>query len=112
MKKHVYNVKTGVSEIVDLTEAEKTANLDGFSSLEEKATARKLEKIKNLRLARLQKTDWMSYSDVTMPSYIKTWRQTLRDLPQNNTTDSQYNTLLAKDSNGNLTNSVWTQPTS
>ena len=97
---------------VDLTEAEKTANLDGFSSLEEKATARKLEKIKNLRLARLQKTDWMSYSDVTMPSYIKTWRQTLRDLPQNNTTDSQYNTLLAKDSNGNLTNSVWTQPTS
>jgi len=112
MKKFVYDLKTGLSETVDISEDERIANLDGFSSLEEKVTARKLEKIKNLRLARLQKTDWMSYSDVTMPSYIKTWRQTLRDLPQNNTTDSQYNTLLAKDSNGNLTNSVWTQPTS
>ena len=54
----------------------------------------------------------MATSDYTMPSYIKTWRQTLRDLPQNNTSESQYDTLLAVDSDGKLTNSVWTQPTS
>ncbi len=53
----------------------------------------------------------MSCSDVAMPDYIKTWRQTLRDLPQNNTTESQYDTLLAKDADGNLTNSIWKQPT-
>ena len=53
----------------------------------------------------------MANSDYTMPDYIKTWRQTLRDLPQNNTTESQYDTLLARDDDGNLTNSVWTQPT-
>jgi hypothetical protein len=52
----------------------------------------------------------MANSDYTMPSYIKTWRQTLRDLPQNNTTESQYDTLLATDADGNLTNSVWKQP--
>ena len=46
-----------------------------------------------------------------MPDYIKTWSQVLRDLPQNNTTESQYDTLLTKDTDGNLTNSVWTQPT-
>jgi hypothetical protein len=46
-----------------------------------------------------------------MPDYIKTWRQTLRDLPQNNTTESQYDALLAKDGDGKLTNSVWKQPT-
>ena len=76
-----------------------------------KANDRKLEVIKQLRLDRLQSTDYMANSDVTMPDYIKTWRQTLRDLPQNNTTESQYDTLLARDADGNLTNSVWTQPT-
>tara|TARA_R100000995_G_C3402614_1_gene85602 strand:+ start:248 stop:574 length:327 start_codon:yes stop_codon:yes gene_type:complete len=72
---------------------------------------RKLNRIKRLRLQKLKQTDWMSNSDYTMPSYIKTWRQTLRDLPQNNTSESQYDALLTKDSNGKLTNSVWTQPT-
>ena len=71
----------------------------------------KLQSIKEMRLIRLRETDYMANSDVTMPDYIKTWRQTLRDLPQNNTTESQYDTLLARDADGNLTNSVWTQPT-
>tara|TARA_Y100000356_G_C11197830_1_gene255936 strand:- start:25 stop:348 length:324 start_codon:yes stop_codon:yes gene_type:complete len=71
----------------------------------------KLQTIKDMRKVRLESTDWMSFGDVTMPDYIKTWRQTLRDLPQNNTTESQYDTLLAKDSDGKFTNSVWTQPT-
>ena len=72
---------------------------------------RQLEEIKELRLERLQATDYMANSDVTMPDYIKTWRQTLRDLPQNNTNESQYDTLLTEDADGNLTNSVWAQPT-
>ena len=42
MKKFVYDIKTGLGETVDLTEAERIANLGGFSSLEEKAIARKL----------------------------------------------------------------------
>ena len=54
----------------------------------------------------------MASSDVTMPDYIKTWRQTLRDLPQNNTSESQYDTLLERKADGSLKNSVWTQPTS
>jgi len=72
----------------------------------------KLSAIKSIRREKLEATDWMSNEDVTMPDYIKTWRQTLRDLPQNNTSKSQYDTLLAKDSNDKLTHSVWTQPTS
>ena len=79
---------------------------------EANSDASKLKQIKEIRLQKLQETDWMSASDFTMPSYIKTWRQTLRDLPQNNTSESQYDALLTKDSNGKLTNSVWTQPTS
>jgi len=72
---------------------------------------RQLANIRELRNRKLSETDYLANSDVTMPDYIKTWRQTLRDLPQNNTTESQYDTLLAKDTDGNLTNSVWTQPT-
>ena len=72
---------------------------------------RKLQLIKDLRKDRLLATDWMSNSDVTMPDYIKTWRQTLRDLPQNNTTESQYDTLLERNADGSLKNSVWKQPT-
>ena len=74
--------------------------------------ARKLESVKQIRLIKLQATDWMSASDVTMPSYIKTWRQTLRDLPANHTNENAYDLLLARDSDDELSHSVWTQPTS
>mgnify|MGYP000179798651 CR=1 FL=1 len=57
-------------------------------------------------------TDYLANSDVTMPDYIKTWRQTLRDLPANHTDEDAYDLLLARDSDGKLTHSVWTQPTS
>ena len=73
--------------------------------------ALKLADIRKHRNRKLAETDYLALSDVTMNDAVKTWRQTLRDLPQNNTTESQYDTLLAKDADGNLTNSVWTQPT-
>jgi len=74
------------------------------------SASRKLAEIKQIRLEKLQETDYMANSDVTMPSYIKTWRQTLRDLPQNNTTESQYDALLERNADGSLKNSVWAQP--
>ena len=74
--------------------------------------ANKLKEIKFNRLQKLQATDWYSNSDVTMPDYIKTWRQTLRDLPANHTDEDAYDLLLARNSDGELTHSVWTQPTS
>ena len=92
--------------------AQEQANYDARQKRWADASAsRKLARIKFLRKIRLEATDYMANSDVTMPSYIKTWRQTLRDLPQNNTSESQYDTLLTEDADGNLTNSVWTQPT-
>jgi len=70
----------------------------------------KLKQIKNIRLEKLIETDWYSNSDVTMPDNIKTWRQSLRDIPQDYTTESQYDLLLAKDSDGKLTHSIWSKP--
>ncbi len=80
-------------------------------ALNDSIVSNKLKLIKELREQRLKTTDYMANSDVAMPDYIKTWRQTLRDLPQNNTTESQYDTLLEENADGSLKNSVWTQPT-
>ena len=71
---------------------------------------RQLAEIRKIRNQKLSETDYLAMSDVTMPDNIKTWRQSLRDLPQNNTTEEQYDALLARDSDGNLTNSIWSKP--
>ena len=60
-----------------------------------------------MRLQKLEETDWYSNSDVTMPDNIKTWRQSLRDIPQDFSTEEQYDLLLARDSDGNLTHTIW-----
>ena len=107
-KKIIHDVATGETSVVDYT-AEEQAVYDDYNSTE-KVAARKLEQIKKIRLEKLQETDYLANSDVTMPDNIKTWRQSLRDLPQNNTTEEQYDALLARDSDGNLTNSIWSKP--
>ena len=71
---------------------------------------RQLAEIRKIRNRKLSETDYFANSDVTMPDYIKTWRQSLRDIPANNDS-SKYDDLLARDSDGNLTHSIWTQPT-
>ena len=71
---------------------------------------RKLAEIREIRNQKLFETDYLALSDNTMPDNIKTWRQSLRDLPQNNTTESEYDALLARDDDGNLTNAIWSKP--
>ena len=96
----------------DMTSDEQAEHDNRITEREASKTQRQLEEIKETRLEKLMSTDYMAFSDVTMPDYIKTWRQTLRDLPANHTDEDAYDLLLARDSNGKLTHSVWTQPTS
>ena len=107
MTKIVDNV-VGLRDMTTEEQAQYDKDLAEWNS---KSADRKLSKVRLYRNRRLKQTDYLANSDVTMPDYIKTWRQVLRDLPQNNTTETQYDTLLTKDTDGNLTNSVWTQPT-
>ena len=44
---------------------------------------RQLAEIRKIRNRKLFETDYMANSDYTMPDYIKTWRQSLRDIPAN-----------------------------
>ena len=104
-------MKTWINgEIVDLS-ADEIAKIEAERKEWNDASAtRKLAKIKKIRLQKLSETDYLALSDNTMPDNIKTWRQSLRDLPQNNTTESEYDALLARDDNGNLTNAIWSKP--
>ena len=94
----------------DMTTAEQLEYDNRIAEENAKLPQYKLEKIRELRNNKLIETDYLAMSDNTMPDNIKTWRQSLRDLPQNNTTEEQYDALLARDSDGNLTNSIWSKP--
>ena len=74
-----------------------------------KSSKRKLDEIKEFRLEKLQATDFMASSDYVMPDNIKTWRQSLRDIPQDYS-EADYDDLLARDEQGNLTHTVWEKP--
>jgi hypothetical protein len=79
----------------------------------EKSNEKKLNKIKKLRNQRLKETDYMANSDYTMPENIKTWRQSLRDIPQNFTTEAEYDELLEVSGtfpNNELTHEIWRKP--
>ena len=73
----------------------------------------KLAKIRTIRNQLLQDTDWKvtmaKEKGTTLTSSFKTWRQGLRDIPSTYTTESEYDELLARDDDGNLTHSVWSE---
>jgi len=104
--KKLIHIVGGETKIVDFTVDEQKV-LDDYKAKEHE---RKLTRIKNIRLQKLIETDYLANSDVTMPDNIKTWRQSLRDIPQDFSTEEQYDSLLARDEQGNLTHSIWSKP--
>ena len=91
--------------------AEEQAEFDAQQTAwNSKSAERKLAEIKRIRLQKLQETDFYALGDVTMSDAMKTWRQSLRDIPANHTDEAAYDLLLARDASGNLTHSVWSKP--
>jgi len=101
--KYVHNIN-GVE--VPFTEAEITAR----KAEEAEATndASKLKRIKMVRLQKLQETDWWVLRG-NMTDAQTQYRQKLRDIPTDYNS-SKYDELLATDTDGILTHSVWTKP--
>ena len=104
-----YKVFSNVDGLRDMTDVEK-AQYDKDISKDPSSEEIKLNRIKNIRLEKLQETDYHALQDVSMSNEMKTWRQSLRDIPANYTTEEAYDLLLARDENGNLTHSVWSKP--
>ena len=97
-------------QLVDMTQSEIDEYNERNTLANNTRADRKLGYIKQMRLEGLIETDYLANSDVTMPDNVKTWRQTLRDLPANHTDEAAYDALLARDADDNLTHSVWSKP--
>ena len=69
---------------------------------------RQLEEIRKIRLEKLQETDWWVLRG-NMTEAQSTYRQNLRNIPQDYS-ETDYDDLLARDEQGNLTHTVWSKP--
>ena len=97
-------------QLVDMTESEIQEYNERNTAWNNASATRKLAQIKEIRLEKLIETDYLANSDVTMPDNIKTWRQSLRDIPANHTDENAYDLLLARNDAGELTHSIWSKP--
>ena len=97
----IYNNITGER---DMTDEEITAYNNGKRNASEK-----LEDIRQLRNEKLSETDYLGVSDNTMSDEMKAFRKSMRDIPQDYS-EADYDDLLARDEQGNLTHTVWEKP--
>ena len=90
--------------------AEEQADYDArMKALNDSIVPRKLEAIRKLRNEKLSETDYLAFADNTLSEEMKTYRQNLRNIPQDYSED-KYDELLKRDASNKLTHSVWTKP--
>ena len=103
-----------MSELINIINGVPTPFTDEEKAQREKdiaeynSNASKLSRIKGIRQQFLQETDWWVLRG-NMTDAQTQYRQKLRDIPADYNS-SKYEELLATDSDGNLTHSVWTKP--
>ena len=71
--------------------------------------ANQLREIRMLRNQKLEETDMYALQDVELSEDMKNYRKNLRNVPQDYS-EEQYDELLARDEQGNLTHTVWSKP--
>jgi len=104
-----YKIWDNVNGLRDAT-AEETAEIDAKEkAYTDNGANRKLAEIKQIRLNKLQETDWWVLRG-TMTDAQKDFRQNLRDIPANHTNENAYDLLLARNDAGELTHSIWSKP--
>jgi len=95
-------------KIRDLTKEEQ-ADYDAMQ-VEANSVPVKLEEVRIIRDRLLTSSDWRASSDYTMSDNWKAKRQSWRDAPANFNTSEKLDELLARDSDGNLTHTIWSKP--
>ena len=89
------------NELIEITGTELTQLEAKEQAWNDGALDRALENLRKQRNIKLSETDFYALSDVTMSSEMSTYRQDLRDLPNNYTTSDS--SELAED----LSNLIW-----
>ena len=93
----------------EATEQEKADIIARNKAWEDDKPNRQLSEIREIRNEKLSETDYLAMSDNTMSEEMKTYRQKMRDIPQDYS-EADYDDLLARDEQGNLTHTVWEKP--
>ena len=107
-KENVSNVFSN-NGVIELNDSQKQAIADEWNVWKNKSAERKLAEIRQIRNQKLQETDWLVISEQITDAQ-KTWRSNLRKIPQDFTTEDEYDLLLARDKDGNLTHNIWSKP--
>tara|TARA_R100000231_G_scaffold23323_1_gene21927 strand:+ start:323 stop:637 length:315 start_codon:yes stop_codon:yes gene_type:complete len=102
------NYKMINGQRIQLTAQEETEYQKKQTDFQNSLPQYKLKQIKNIRLQKLQETDWWVLRG-TMTNAQTTYRQNLRNIPADYSED-KYDELLARDSDGVLTHAVWSKP--
>ena len=101
------------NELIQLTTDEETKRNQEEKNWNDQNVPRKLAEVRAVRNIKLNETDWKVISakeqGTNLSTSFKNWRQSLRDIPTTYTTESEYDELLARDDDGNLTHSVWSE---
>lgn len=100
-------------ERVQLSTEEENALNERETAWENESGNRKLAEIRLIRNKKLNDTDWQvimaKEKGTNLTTSFKNWRDNLRNIPTDFTTESEYDELLARDDDGNLTHSVWSE---
>ena len=101
--------KVTINGIIRDATAEEQAIIDARETAWNNNSAnRKLNKIKKIREQKLLETDWwVLRGNITTAQ--SDYRQALRDIPSTYS-ESDYDLLLARNENGELTHTVWSKP--
>ena len=98
------------NELIQLTTDEETIRDQEEKNWSDAKTTRQLSEIRRIRNQKLSETDYLGLSDNSMSSDWIAKRKSWRDIPQDYS-EADYDDLLSRDDNNNLTHTVWTQPT-
>ena len=97
------------NELVQLTTQEETERDVEEKIWSDAKTTRQLSEIRKIRNEKLSETDYLGLSDNTMSSDWIAKRKSWRDIPQDYS-EADYDDLLARDEQGNLSHTVWSKP--
>jgi len=102
----VYDNIVGLRDMT--AEEEAQYNIDQ-KEYQDNIVPKKLAEIRQIRNEKLSETDYLGVSDNTMSSDWIAKRKSWRDIPQDYS-EADYDDLLARDEQGNLTHTVWSKP--
>ena len=109
MVEETYKIFDNIVGLRDMTDEEKTIRDAELKDWNDNKSNRQISEIREIRNQKLSETDYLAMTDKTMSEEMKTYRQSMRDIPQDYS-EAHYDDLLARDEQGNLTHTVWSKP--